>query len=126
MTPRLAPIVERHRDLSEVHLGPSEHDLSRDAPDAEAGAEVALGGTELAARAKQIAAPLQRTGIAGEIAGVAQPLDRAAEQYLGRISATDAKLFAAEDVVGQPLDTRRAGTSGESQRGIRERPCARC
>jgi outer membrane receptor protein involved in Fe transport len=43
MAPRLAPIVERHRDLPEVHLGPSEHDLSRDAPDAKAGAQVALG-----------------------------------------------------------------------------------
>ena len=102
-------------------LGPSEHDLSRNAPDAEAGAEVPLGGTELATRAEQVSAPLQRARVADQIPGIAQSLDRAAEQHLGGISATNAKLFAPEDVVRQSLDTRRAGASRESERGIRQR-----
>ena len=119
------PIVERHRDLAEVHLGPAEHDLTGDAPDGETCAQITLGGTELAARAKQIAAPLQRARVAGEIAGGAQPLDGAAEQHLGGVGAPNAELLAPEDVVRHAFDARGASSAREPKRRVGERTGAR-
>ena len=52
MTACLAPVVERHRDLAEVHLGPTEHDLAGDPSDGESRAKIALGRAKLAAHSE--------------------------------------------------------------------------
>src|SRR5688572_30062932 len=108
MTSRLGPVVERHRDLTQVHLGPTQHDLAGDASDREPRTQVSLGGAELAARAKQVAAPLERACVACEISGFAETTHGATEQHLGGIGTSDAKLFAPEDVVRESFDPRGA------------------
>jgi len=122
---RFTPVVECHRHVTEVHLGPAQRQLAGNGADGESGAQIALGRSELAARAKEIPAPLEGARVADEVSRVLQAPNGESEQDFGGIGPSDAILFAAQDVVRDAFDAGRVGASRENQRGIGERAGAR-